>query len=77
MPSLITEINGFECGLTAKEIVGATCTNGQLMFLMKWADSDKCEFVPAKMANVKCPQIVIEFYEKHLKWSDSMEPTCK
>ena len=58
-----------------EQIESAKVEDGKHFFFVKWADVDDIsEWVPAEDADVCCPQKVIAFYEKHIKWSMTPNP---
>lgn len=58
----------FARGLDPKKIIGVSDSSGELIFFMKWKVPDEVELVLAKEASMKCPKIVIAFYEESLTW---------
>ena len=60
---------GFERGFEAEKVLGATDSAGELMLLVKWRHSNEADLVPARIVNLKCPSLVIDFYEQHSFWA--------
>lgn len=62
------EKGGFDAGYEPEKIIGATEVNGELAFLVQWKGGNKAQLIPSKLARIKCPQLVIDFYEERLTW---------
>ncbi|KHN76730.1 Chromobox -like protein 3 [Toxocara canis] len=62
------DVEGFDRGLEPQEIVGAMRSNdGEVKMLIKWKGCEEHDAVHAKLANERCPQLVIKFYEQRLQ----------
>lgn len=53
--------------------VDATMVNGELLLWMQYAPTSNndapCKFILAKEANKKCPELVIQYYERQLSFN--------
>ncbi|CAG9811109.1 unnamed protein product [Chironomus riparius] len=65
------EKQGFARGYEPEQIIGATDASGTLQFLIKWKGVDEADLVSAREANIKCPEIVQEFYQERLNWANN------
>lgn len=59
----------FDNGYEAEKILGTTTTRGPLEFLIQWKGQKKQSLVKAVHANERIPQMVIEYYQRNLKFA--------
>jgi hypothetical protein len=52
----------------AERILGSVVSNGELLFMTKWRNKDDVAFVSAQQAKLKFPELVIDYFNKRLKW---------
>lgn len=70
-PKIVKKVHKNKITLNEPEkIIGSLTLNGHLMTLLKWKNVDEPDLIPTKEVNVKWPQLIIQFYEKHLLWSN-------
>ncbi|XP_017335264.1 chromobox protein homolog 3b isoform X3 [Ictalurus punctatus] len=56
-----------------ERIIGSTDRQGELMFLIKWKDTDDVALLSAREASVRWPKMVIGFYEDKLSYHEEEE----
>nr|CDS32388.1 Chromobox protein 5 [Hymenolepis microstoma] len=64
----INQKSRFDLGMKVDKIAGSTVVDGEIHFLVTWIGTSEAEIVPAKVANEKCPQKVLEYYERIWNW---------
>lgn len=61
---------GFDRGLIPEKVMGITSNSrNDLLYLIKWKDHGGAELIDSSIVNIKCPQLVIAFYQSKISWN--------
>lgn len=70
----LTEVNDSSITKRPERILGITYDNDEgLMFMVSWSIDNTATLVPSHQARVEYPQLVIDFYQERLIFSDTDE----
>lgn len=58
----------FDLSYEPERIVGVINIDGSIHFLIKWKNRLECDLIGSAKAREKCPDLVIDFYEKNIRW---------
>jgi hypothetical protein len=62
--------SGFDRGLIPEKVMGITSNSrNDLLYLVKWKDHGGAELIDSSIVNIKCPQLVIAFYQSKISWN--------
>lgn len=61
---------GFSRGYKPEFVLGLINTKDGLLVLLKWANVDHIELVPAGLVHKNCPEVLIKFYLERVEWVD-------
>ena len=69
----LPHVCGFDLGYQAECVTNAMKLGGRVLLLIKWKGRKEPELVPSDIARWKCPQLLIQYYQKRLTWNNDQE----
>lgn len=53
---------------SAEKIISSMVKDGQLLFMVKWHNKPELTFVPVDQVKQKFPHLMMEYFERRLRW---------
>ncbi|KAI1287278.1 Heterochromatin protein 1 [Halotydeus destructor] len=60
--------SSFDRGLVADKILGVVLGDDGIHYLVQWKDHSGAELVHSSIVSKQCPQLVINYYQRHISW---------
>jgi len=74
------QLYGIEKGYKIRQVVGASrCPNGDLVYAVDYMPSEPVsrEYVPASIVRLRCDQELIAFFQRKIRWENSLSSKKK